>query len=143
MSWFTIHRYGPCIGITLFRFRRRQVELWWAPTDYATPEHSHENSDGEFLILWARNRRIWRKTHTLCTNGKVFKINQHKRYFDAVGRGDEYIANVPPWRFKTLSVRAGIKHGFDKGSSPMIWLCFEKWKKGVPITSVADDFKTA
>ncbi len=43
-------------------------------------------------------------------------------------------------RFKTLSVRAGTPHAFKKGESAMIWICFETWRKGVPVTSVAEDF---
>lgn len=57
-----------------------------------------------------------------------------------MGPGDHYRANIPPWKFKTLSVRAGVPHGFKKGDSFMLWLCFETWKKGAPVTSVADDF---
>ena len=112
-------RYGPCWCLTVFRWGRRKVELCYAPADYEPPEHVHPNSDGEFLILWARNRPIYRRVG---------------------GRVDSYTANIPPWRFKTLSVRAGTPHAFKKGDSCMIWLCFETWKKGVPVTSVADDF---
>ncbi len=111
--------YGPCWCLTVFRFGRRKVELCYAPADYEPPEHSHPNSDGEFLILWARNRPIYRR------------VGQ---------RVDAYTANVPPWRFKTLSVRAGTPHAFKKGESAMIWICFETWRKGVPVTSVAEDF---
>jgi hypothetical protein len=113
-----LHKYERCWCLTVFRFGRRKVELCYCPADYESPEHVHPNSDGEFLILWARNRPIYRRTGS---------------------PRDSYVANVPPWRLKTLSVRAGIPHAFKKGDSCLIWICFETWKKGVSVTSVAED----
>ncbi len=114
-----IARYGPCWGITLFRWFRWKLELWYAPAWFATPEHTHENSDGEFTILWSRYRRIYRKVHD---------------------RTDDYIAMHPYCWGKWLSVRAGTPHAFESGDSCMIWLCWQTWKKGVKVTSPADDF---
>lgn len=117
-----IARYGPCIGLTIFRWFRLKVELWWSPADYSPPPHSHNDSSGEFTILYSKNRRIWRKVG------------------DQV---DEYIATTPGVWGKFLSVRAGTVHAFDKGDSCMIWLVFETWKPGIRVTSVADDFHPA
>ncbi len=127
--------YGPCRCLTIFRWGRRKVELCYAPADYEPPEHVHPNSDGEFLILWAKNRPIYRKTKWVEDS-----FHPDKALMLTVGDGDSYLANVPPFKFRTLSVRAGVPHAFRKGDSPMIWICFEKWRKGVPVTSVADDF---
>lgn len=121
-----IARYGPCVGITLFRWRRWKVELWYAPANYATPEHSHNESHGEFTILWARNRRIYRKVKT--PQGE---------------RVDEYIASTPRFWGKFLSVPMGVVHAFEKGDSCMVWICVETWKRGVTVTSVATDFHLA
>lgn len=129
ISW-----YGPCWCLTVFRWGRRKVELCYAPADYETPEHVHPNSDGEFLILWARNRIIYRKTK-LIQDGFL----PDKALMLTIGERDSYLANVPPWRLKTLSVRAGVPHAFRKGDGPMIWICFEKWKPGTKVTSVAED----
>lgn len=114
-----IARYGPCMGITLFRWFRWKIELWYAPADFSPPPHTHENCSGEFTILYAKNRRIWRKVGD---------------------RIDSYIANFPSVLGKFLSVRAGTPHSFDKGDSFMVWICFETWKKGVSVSSVANDF---
>ena len=114
-----IARYGPCIGITLFRWGRRKVEIWYSPADYATPLHSHNDSSTEFTILWARNRRIWRRIGNLT---------------------ESYTAHTPRVWGKFLSVRAGVLHAFGKGTAPMIWLAFETWNPGVKVTSVAEDF---
>lgn len=146
------HRYERCHCLTLCRLGRRKVELCYAPADYEPREHVHPNSDGEFLILWAKNRPIYRKT--LPIRGIPFRAGPEDRYMSVknlgngwrrgiigyeLGPGDSYLANVPPWRLKTLSVRAGVPHAFRKGDSPMVWICFEKWLKGVPVTSVAED----
>lgn len=139
-----VARYGPCIGITIWRWGRFKIELWWAPADFAPEEHTHENSDGEFLILWARNREIYRKTH-FKFKGRLQRF-RWKELLSPIrkelhcGPGDSYIAHTPPWHLKTLSVRAGTPHAFKTGTSCMIWLCLETWKKGVAVTSVAEDF---
>lgn len=132
--------YGPCPCLTLYRFGRYKAELCYAPADYEPPEHVHENSDGEFLILWARNRPIYRKTRKeleWSDNLETWVIPSEEY---EIGAKDSYVANVPPFRFRTLSVRAGVPHAFRKGDSPMIWICFEKWKRGAQVTSVAEDF---
>lgn len=145
--------YGPCWCLTVFRWGRRKVELCYAPGWYETPEHVHRHSDGEFLILWARNRKIYRKTHVVHHAANMFGVMRpvkahhedlkwlckHGENTVVCGPGDTYIANVPPWKLKTLSVRAGVPHGFKTSTSCMIWLCFEKWRPCVPVTSVADD----
>lgn len=144
-----IARYGPCICITIFRFLRWKLELCYAPADYSPPEHVHENSDGEFTILYSKNRRIYRKTHLIwpyAFDGKPVKdkvappLPKHLRSLLVSGDGDSYVATTPDVWGKWLSVRAGTPHGFDNGDSCMIWLCFERWKPGVKVTSVADDF---
>lgn len=125
-----IARYGPCIGITLFRFFRWKVELWYSPANYSTPEHTHENSDGEFLILYGSGRKIYRKPFTNSFREDWCRCVTKQEY-ELTGR--KY--------FKWFSVRAGTPHGFSCGATPMIWLCLEKWKPGKKVTSVATDFK--
>lgn len=115
-----IARYGPCWGLTLWRWGRRKVELWYAPADYATPEHTHEDSDSEFLILWARNRVIYRVVNCMI---------------------ESYVAHTPGVWGKWLSVRAGTPHAFKTGTSCLIWISSQTWKPGVTVTSVAEDFK--
>lgn len=116
-----IARHGSCFGLTLFRLGRWKVELWYAPADFATVPHRHNDSSGEFTVLYGRNRRIWRRV---------------------AERMESYIVNFPSCLGRFLSVRAGTVHGFDKGDSCMIWLCFETWRKGAKVTSVAEDFVT-
>lgn len=117
--WTPLNRYGPCTGLTLFKLGRFKAELWHAPADFTPPEHTHECSDGEFTILYSKNRRIYRRIGNTV---------------------NAYIANTPEAWGKFLSVRAGTPHAFGKGDSCMVWICFEKWKHGTRVTSVAEDF---
>lgn len=148
-----LSRYERCWCLTLYRVGRHKAELCYAPADYEPREHVHENSDGEFLILWARNRPIYRKTHIVHHAANFFntfrpikaapedmgRLTSLRHSRAVIGPGDSYLANVPPWKLKTLSVCAGVPHAFRKGDSPIIWICFEKWKPGTKITSVAED----
>lgn len=113
-----IARYGPCVGLTLFKWGRTKVELWYAPASYAVPEHTHNDSDGEFTVLWSKNREIYRVID---------------------GKRQSYIATTPQIWGRWLSVRAGTPHAFGMGDSCMVWICVERWKPGVKVTSVAND----
>lgn len=113
-------RYGPCWGLTLWRWGRRKVELWYAPANYETPEHRHDLSDSEFTILWARDRVIYR-----VIDGMV----------------QSYRANTPGVWGRWLSVRAGTPHAFKAGATFMLWLVVQRWREGVKVTSVAEDFR--
>lgn len=115
-----ISRYGPCIGITLFRWFRWKVELWASPGNYETPEHTHPNSDSEFLVLYARHRCIYKRK-----NGALV----------------EYRADFPSCLIHTLTVRSNEPHGFFSSVKPMVWLVLERWKKGSKVTSVSEDLK--
>lgn len=125
-----IARYGPCICITIFRWFRWKLELCFSPADYSPPEHTHEESDGEFFVLYGRGREIWRITKDYCSPFPHVWYPVRQQY-NLTGR--KY--------FKWFSVRAGTPHGFSKGATPMIWLCWEKWKVGTKVSSVVNDFK--
>lgn len=129
-SWAPINSYGPCIGITLWKWGRTKVELWWAPADYEPPEHTHEDVDGEFTILYSKNRYIYRKS---CPRGGPCGEKM-------VGIGDSYIATTPDVWGKWLSVRAGTPHAFKRGDSCMIWIVKEKWLPGRKVGSMSTDF---
>lgn len=139
MNWHPFTKYGPAIGMALWKWNRKKIELWWSPADYSPQEHAHDGCSGEFTILWAKNRRIYRKTKwetkSICVDG-VLGI-EHKL---AVGPKDEYIANTPQVWGKWLTVPAGVPHKFDAGESMMIWLVVETWKPGYNM-SLATDFR--
>lgn len=47
-----IHRYKRCVGITLFRWRQRQLEVWFCPRCEDIEPHCHPNIDSLIRLLW-------------------------------------------------------------------------------------------
>ena len=125
-----INRKDSCVGITLFRFGRYKLELWFVPRDYACEEHTHELSSGEFFVLYGKDREIWRTV-----KGPWVKDYLQWR----TSKREQYNISNRTY-FKWLSVRAGTPHGFSRGATPMVFLTLTKWKKDAKITSPAIDF---
>lgn len=116
--WCPINCYGPCTGLTLYRWGQHKAELWYAPAWYSVPLHSHDHVDVEFLILHAKGCYIFR----------------HK---DGI-QGE--LVSTPQVLGKLFTVKAGVPHGFNRSDSSLIWINFEHWKDGHRPTSVAQDF---
>lgn len=49
MKW--MHRHNGCIGLTLFRFGRKQLEVWYAPKGEEIEPHVHKKIDSTLIIL--------------------------------------------------------------------------------------------
>lgn len=49
MKW--MHRHNGCIGFTLFRFGKRQLELWYCPKDETIEAHVHDHIHSTLIIL--------------------------------------------------------------------------------------------
>jgi hypothetical protein len=127
-----IHKKDSCVGITLFRLGRRKLELWYVPKDYACVEHTHKDSDGEFFVVYGKDRFIWRRhsdhKHVAGTS-YTYKEERQEIY---------NITDRPYWKWYT--VKSAVPHGFGRGASPMVFLCWETYRKGVKVTSPAIDF---
>lgn len=117
-----INRYGPCVGITLFKLGRRKIELWRCPAFYTIPKHSHELEDIE--LAFVKGEAIFAKASE---SGFLDKSKK-----------------VSGWNFKiwkTFAIPAGTTHWFEINSKPLWFINFSKWKKGSIVTSAAKDFK--
>jgi hypothetical protein len=90
--------------------------------------------------LWAKNRRIYRKTLPVVDSG--FDMDTRciwsKLLGYKIGPGDEYIADTPKVWGKWLTVPAGVPHKFEKGDSFMLWLVVETWKPGYDMNLISD-----
>lgn len=132
-----VTRYEGALGITLWRWNRKKVEIWFAKKDYSPQEHAHDGCDGEFMVLYSKNRRIYRKTMgdkpEWSSDYNCWMIPRFE-----IHEGDEYIANTPQVWGKWLTVPAGVPHKFDTGDSCMIWLVVEKWREGYDMSLVSD-----
>ena len=125
------HKKDSCWGVTLFRFGRRKLELWFVPRDYACVEHVHKDSDGEFFVVFGKGRNIWRTVTGI-------EKNIYGNMVSGLIRQMYHITDRT--YFKTYTVRANTPHGFSIGTSPMIFLCWETYLPGRRVTSPAADF---
>lgn len=128
-----INRKDSCWGITLFRWFRWKLELWLVPSDYACVEHTHKDSDGEFFVLYGQEREIYRRI--LTTKSNDYSLEFPRYYYTT----QQYNISTRKY-FKWLTVRANTPHGFSRGQSPMVFLCFQTYRKGCRVTSPAIDF---
>ena len=140
MNWHPFTKYPGALGITLWRWGRKKVELWIAGGNCEPPEHSHDNVNSEFTILWARNRRIYRKTKWESKSWKTIDGRYGITHELVIGPKDEYVASVPSVWGKWLSVRAGTPHKFCKSKHPMVWIVVENWI-GIGPMSLVEDFR--
>ncbi len=127
------HKKDSCWGVTLFRWGRRKLELWFVPRDYACVEHVHHDSDGEFFVVFGKGREIYRKVET--EPASYWPYNS----YPATISKQEYNISSRKY-FRTYTVRANTPHGFSAGSSPMVFLCWETYLPGRRVTSPAVDF---
>lgn len=102
-----IYRKDSCIGITLFRWGRRKLELWFVLASYACVEHTHKDSDGEFFVLFGKDRFIWRKFQDYYKIGKSTYSRETQQMYNITER--------PYWKW--YSVRADVPHGFGRGAT--------------------------
>ncbi len=49
-----IHRHNRCVGFTLFKIGRKQVELWFCPKGEVIESHVHQKMDSKILFLWGK-----------------------------------------------------------------------------------------
>lgn len=111
------HRWKNCRGMTLFRWGRLHIELWYFPAGTVVPSHAHPQEDIEVMYLF----------------GSVVFHRQKQRT-------RQVVSFVPRWYdfCRLLSIPRGDSHWFTVGKWPLIAVNFEIWQ-GKP-TTAADDF---
>ena len=112
-----LHKHDKCRGITLFRWFRLNIELWYCPPNYSIRMHRHAHFDGEVLLLVAS---CWVRKYS-------------SKAPDTIRESDSL--------FTWFSVPRNVVHWVDtKGSKwiPTIFINVEKWT--VKPTTAADDF---
>lgn len=115
-----IRRHESCVGLLLFSYRQRTVELWYCPARYMIKEHSHPDEDIELAYLFGRTT-FYRRREPL----------DREQWF-----------RPSWWNFcSRFSVPAGWSHRFNVGKWPLVFINFAKWRVGVTPTSASVDFK--
>lgn len=75
-----VARHNRCVGITLFQWKRRKLEVWFIPKDEVIEAHKHDHIDSSIRLLFGY------------MTGQIADVRGH----------------VIPWR--AYPVPAGMKH---------------------------------
>jgi hypothetical protein len=111
-----INHFKTAWGITLWRWGKFQIELWYCPTDCVIEPHTHDKQDIKLTFLFGR---------------KVF----HRQY------KNQPIESIDTKHVKfghTFNIPAGTLHWFDKLDKPLIFFSREWWTEKP--TSAAIDY---
>jgi len=130
-----INYYGPCLGITLFKWGRRKVELWLCPRHYTIPKHSHNDENIELAFLYGEaefSRKVWKERFTV----RDHLIDKKEKYFVIESKVVSGFGSLT----HTFSIPAGTVHWFSVSNKPLIFLNYSKWLPGKKVTSAATDF---
>lgn len=117
-----INRHEDCVGITLFKWGQRRIELWFCPSGYKIEEHSHPQEDVELMFLYGNTLFCRQKT-----DGKT--------------PVESYYAQFPGDFGRVFTVKHDDSHWFNVGNKPLIFLNFQTFLKGYQPVSAATDFK--
>jgi quercetin dioxygenase-like cupin family protein len=117
-----VNRYGPCVGLTLWKWGRTKVELWLVPAGYVIPPHSHPSEDIELMLVKGNGTYLYR-------------VNEETNVTDAI------VCKFPRHFGRRFTIPAGFVHGFSVSARSLMFINFAKWKPGVTVTSAAIDFK--
>jgi len=112
MKW--MHRHNGCIGFTLFRFGRKQLELWYAPKGEEIEPHIHKKIDSTLIILGGE------------MEGNIAGHKGKTGWYDFLRR---------------FKIPAGTVHSAKVTGRFCLFLNYEKWT-GKP-SSAAKDFTAA
>ena len=102
----------------LFRWGRRQLEVWLCPAGEQIDPHVHSSIDSTIRLLWG------------CMQGQI-----------ADKKG--WVTAWSMWQkhdfFRPFTIPAGVKHSASIAEFT-IFLNWENWRGEMPITSAAEDF---
>lgn len=121
------NRHEKCVGLTLWRFGRRNVEIWYCPRGYEIKPHSHPNERIELMYIFGKTTFFRRKPDY---NFAGYWLPQEESF-------------KPKWYhiFRCFTVDYGQIHWFKVSNLPLIFINFSKFWQGYKPTSAAIDFK--
>lgn len=113
-----INKHEKCIGIVLWKWKQKFIQLWYCPAMYQIKPHSHPEEDIKLMY--------------------IFGITV---FFRVVNEQIEYFVPRCYHIFRSFSVKAGVTHWFSPSPLPLIFISFSTFKKGFTPKSAALDFK--
>lgn len=118
------HKYGPCRGMTLFRWKNFNIEIWFCPSYYQIPEHKHPNEHIELMFVYGGDTLFVRRESLKSPN-------------------ETLAVRFPQDIFKKFTVKPNHYHWFSVSKHPLIFLNISHWINNVKPTSAAYDFELA
>lgn len=114
------NRYGPCKGLTLFKWNQWRAEIWYIPSGYTIVEHRHPEEDVELMYLMGSTEFCRRDIRTNVVESAPVKW--------------------PSKMFKCYGVKHYHSHYFTVGKWPLIFINFQHFLNGIKPKSAAVDF---
>lgn len=113
------NRHERCVGLTLFRWRRWNVEIWYCPKGYEVKPHSHNHEHIELMYLFGKT-----------TFSRLNIDSQKSESFS------------PRWyhMFRRFTVLPMQTHWFKVSSLPLVFINFATFLDGYQPTSASIDF---
>jgi hypothetical protein len=114
-----INKYERCRGLTLFKWGRKRMELWYIPPGYKIIEHTHPDENVELMFIFGKTRFFRRDIYT----GKIDYVITNWKYFA-----------------KRFTVGCFHSHWFETTSWPLVFINFQTFLWGTKPRSAAKDF---
>jgi len=112
--------YGPCFGISIYRWKQFTIELWFVPPGYSIPKHSHPREDIELYHVFG------------------------KAVFCREFGNDLAKVTMPLWsKLKHFTVPQGWDHWFETNTTWLVFFNVAKWDCLQNPTSASKDFQLA
>ena len=92
-------KFESCRGLTIWKSKKRRIELWFCPPRFYVSPHRHPHQDIELTFLFG-SAEFYR------LRGKSLRIA---------------IMVWPFTMFRTMTIEAQDYHGFETGSLPLIF----------------------
>lgn len=109
-------KYGKCRGMTIFRYKQYNAEIWYAPVGTVIPAHKHPLEQIELMYLFGSG------------------------WFSRIMNGTIESAKAK-WPFSCFTVPKGVVHWFLVGNWPLIFINFSRWTDGHKPTSASVDIE--
>lgn len=125
-----IDRHGPCIGLRLFKSKKRFIQLWYCPRNYQVESHSHNDQNIELMYLFGKT--TFHRVKDEVTGAGTF-FETHYPLVESF---------TPRWYhiFTRFTVRCAQVHWFSVSYLPLIFVNFAIFIDGKEPTSAAIDF---
>lgn len=113
------NKYGPCRGITLYRFGKKRAEIWFIPRNYKIEIHRHSHENIELMFLFGQTT-FWRRS--------------------VISLVEESLKTCWKYFGRCFSVKSYHQHSFITTKWPLIFINYQTFLTSYKPESAAQDF---